>query len=179
MRKTAIAVSLVAGCVALPVLADDFNIPARKPGEWRVEMVSGNPRLPGLTASPPPKNESFELCLDAASDKPMMQFGTAMAGSTCDVSAPTQSGGAYSFDATCTAGRLKTKAHTVVSGDFQSAYTMKITTEILSGPSPMPMRDVLTLNATWVGECKGLVPGEMVMPGGMKTNVLEAMKPAH
>lgn len=171
MRKIAIAASLLAGCVALPALADDFNIPARKPGQWKVEMVPE-------TAGAAPKM-TFQLCLDAASDKALMQMGSAMAGASCQTNPPTESGGTYTFDATCEFGKLKTKSHTEISGDFQSAYTMKITSDIISGPSPMPKHSVMTQNATWVGECSGgLAPGDMLMPNGMKVNPLKVMKPA-
>ena len=169
MRTIAIAVSLVAGCIALPVLADDFNIPARKAGQWKVEMVPE-------TAGAAPKM-TFQLCLDADSDKALMQAGSAMAGGKCQTNAPTQTGDTYTFDSACDFGSMKTTSHTEISGDFQSTYTMKITSDITGGPSKMPKHSVMTQNATWVGECNGLAPGEMLMPGGMKINALKAMKP--
>jgi len=170
MRTIAIAVSLVAGCVAFPVLADSLNIPAHKPGQWKIEMV---PETAGAVPA-----MVTQVCLDAETDKALMQMGTAMTGTQCQISQRTEDGGVISFDATCDFGTMKTKSHSVISGDFQSTYTLKITSDIEGGPAKMPKHSVMTQNATWVGECSGgLKPGEMLMPGGMKIDALKALKP--
>lgn len=170
MRKIVFAVSLVATSIALPALADDLGIPARKPGEWKIQMV------PETTKAAPAM--TFQVCLDAETDKALMQAGAGMAGGKCTTSAPMQQDGGIAFDGSCDLGGMKTKSHTVVSGDFQSSYTMKITSDVEGGPAAMPKHSVITQNATWVGACPaGMAPGDMLMPGGMKVNALKAMKP--
>ena len=132
MRTLSIVVFLIAACVALPAAADQINLPARKPGQWKIEMLRGT--APAMT---------IQLCLDTASDKAMMA----------------------------------TMSHTVITGDFQSAYTIKTISDLTGGGPLMPKHSETTQNVTWVGECNGLKPGEMMMPGGMKINTLNAMKP--
>ncbi len=170
MRKLTVPLSLAACCAALPVLAQSIDIPARKAGEWKIEMVPETAKaVPAVT---------FQLCLDAATDKSLMQAGAAMAGGQCTSSAPTQEAGGIAFDGSCDMGGMKTKSHTVISGDFQSSYTMKITSDVEGGPAAMPKHSVMTQNATYVGACPaGMAPGDMIMPSGMKVNALKAIKP--
>jgi hypothetical protein len=73
---------------------------------------------------------------------------------------------------------MKTTSHIVMSGDFQSSYSMQITSDTTGGPPKMPGHSVMTQTATWMGACSaGMQPGDMIMPGGMKINALKAMKP--
>jgi hypothetical protein len=156
--------------VAFPVLADGLNIPPRKAGQWKIEMV---PETAGAAPA-----MVTQVCLDEETDKALMQAGTAMTGTQCQIGPQTQEGNGISFDATCDFGTMKTKSHTVISGDFQSSYSLRVTSDIEGGPAKMPKHSVMTQNATWVGECTGgLKPGEMLMPGGMKIDALKALKP--
>lgn len=168
MRKLAVALSVAACCAALPALAQGLDIPPRKAGEWKIEMVPEK-AAPAMT---------FQLCLDAATDAALMQAGAGMAGGQCTVSAPVQEGGGIAFDGSCDMGGMKTTSHTVLTGDFQSSYSMQITSDVEGAPAGMPKHSVITQNATYVGACPaGMAPGDMVMPGGMKVNALQAMKP--
>jgi hypothetical protein len=166
-----LALSVIACCTALPVLADDLGIPARKAGQWKIEMVPE-------TAKAAPQM-TFQLCLDAESDKALMSAGAGMAaGAKCTMTKATQGPDGLTFDGACDMGAMKTKSHTVISGDFQSSYTMKITSDTTGGPAGMPKHSVITQNATYEGACAaGMEPGDMMMPGGMKVNALRAMKP--
>jgi hypothetical protein len=82
------------------------------------------------------------------------------------------------IDATCEVSGMKITSHSVMSGDFQSAYTIEITSDIEGAPSGMPAKSTMTQAATWIGEeCTGgLEPGDMLMPGGMKMNTRNMMK---
>jgi hypothetical protein len=73
---------------------------------------------------------------------------------------------------------MKATSRSVITGDFQSAYTVETTTE-MSGPMvAMAGKNVSRQEARWVSaECSdGLKPGDMLMPGGMKMNVEEMQK---
>lgn len=168
MRFAPIALSLLTVSIALPALADTFDVPARKPGQWKMEII---PETAGAAPA-----ITMEVCLDAETDKALMQAGLAMS-SGCEVGPKTESGGTMSFDSTCKFGDMSSKSHTEISGDFQSSYSMKITSDMEGGPANTPKHAVMTQNATWIGECNGLKPGEMLMPGGMKVDALKAMKP--
>ena len=165
MRVMPIALSILAVSVALPALADTFEMPARKAGQWKIEII---PETAGAAPS-----MTIEVCLDAASDKAMMESGMAMAGSQCQTLSQSTNGDQTIIDATCDLGGMKTKSHTVITGDFQSGYSMQITSDMEGGPPTMPAHSVITQNATWMGECTGgMQPGDMLMPGGMKVNAL-------
>ena len=166
MRTLSIVVFLVAACVALPAAADQINLPARKPGQWKIEMLRGT--APAMT---------IQLCLDTASDKAMMESGLSITSDKCSSVSMTQNGDTITVDAACKFGPMATKSHTVITGDFQSAYTIKTISDLTGGGPLMPKHSETTQNVTWVGECNGLKPGEMMMPGGMKINTLNAMKP--
>ena len=171
MRNISVALSVVAVCAALPALADDFGILARKAGQWKIEMVPETAKAaPAMT---------FHLCLDAESDKALMSAGAGMAaGARCTMSKPAQGPDGLAFDGACDMGAMKTKSHTVISGDFQSSYTLKITSDTTGGPAAMPKHSVMTQNATYEGACASdMEPGDMMMPGAMKVNALKAMKP--
>jgi hypothetical protein len=171
MRKIAVVVSLVACTASLPALAADFGIPPRKAGEWKIEM------LPAAGKAAPAT--TFQLCLDAETDKALMQAGSGMVDGKCTVAGAKQEADGVSFDGSCDIGGMKTTSHTVISGDFQSSYTMKVTSKVDGGPPGMPKESVMTQIATYVGACPAdMAPGDMLMPGGMKVNALKAIKPA-
>ena len=66
----------------------------------------------------------------------------------------------------------------MVSGDFNSAYTVKMTSKREGGPA-IPGRSAIgdtsmTLEAKWLGACKAdQKPGDIIMAGGRKTNILD------
>jgi hypothetical protein len=119
---------------------------------------------------------TMEICLDEATDKAMMQSGMSISDGMCSDIEVTESGGTIMIDSTCTMGSMKTVSQTVMTGDFQSAYDMTITSTIEGGPPGMPANSTIVQHARWMGDCaNGLAPGDMMMPGGMKMNVREMM----
>ena len=66
MRKIVFAVSLLA---AMPAVAATFDVPPRKAGQWKIEIV---PETKGAAPA-----MTTEVCLDADSDKAMMANGMA------------------------------------------------------------------------------------------------------
>ena len=86
-------------------------------------------------------------------------------------------GDAYVIDSTCQMGPMSSKSHVVISGDFQSSYTVDITMETTGGAGPMAGTNTMKQEASWAGaDCGDLTPGEIKMPGGMKMNVNDMMK---
>ena len=166
MRAQSIVAAVIAAGAALPAFADPINLPARKPGEWKIEMVRN--AKPAMT---------MQFCLDAAFDKAMMEGGLSLTGDTCSSVSTKQDGGTITIDAACQFGPMATRSHTVMTGDFQSAYTVTTTSDNTGGGPLMPKHSEITQNVTWIGACSGLKPGEMLMPNGMKIDALHAMKP--
>ncbi|HEY5081182.1 MAG TPA: DUF3617 family protein [Bauldia sp.] len=166
MRTVAIVTWLLAVCVAVPAAADQINLPARKPGQWKIEMVRGG--APVMT---------MQLCLDAASDKAMMESGLAITSDKCGNVSTSQNSGTITIDAECKFGPMTTHSHTVISGDFESAYTIDTVSDSTGGSALIPKHSEIKQNVTWAGPCNGMKPGEMMMPGGMKINPLKVLKP--
>ena len=77
--------------------------------------------------------------------------------------------------------RATTTSHAVVTGSFDSAYTMKVASTRSGGP-PMPgvapgAETHMTIEAKWLGACAaGQKPGDVVMSNGMTMNVLDMQK---
>ena len=145
------------------------ELPARKSGYWEIEMVHGKAGLVPPTV--------VHTCVDAASDKAMMAAGMSAMKAMCKQTEIQNQGGTYVWDSACDMGIMKTTSHAVMSGDFQSTYTITITGEV-SGLSKTPTPSLTTQNAKWLGEtCQdGLVPGDIQMDGGPKMNINTIMK---
>jgi hypothetical protein len=152
--------------------AQAVDLPARKAGMWEIQNVAEQGGAPSMT---------IKACVDEASDKMMMEAGLNMSKSMCPDQTMVQDGNSIVVDATCDFGGMKSKSHTVMTGDFQSSYQVETTSEISGMPSVpgMPAGPTkMTQTATWVGaDCTdGMNPGDMLMPGGMKMNVTDMMK---
>jgi hypothetical protein len=72
-------------------------------------------------------------------------------------------------------GPMTIKSHTIISGDFQSSYTVDSVSDTAGGSSMMPKHSETKQIATWSGDCGDLKPGDMQMPNGMTFNILNAM----
>jgi len=158
--------------LALPATAQEIDFPERKAGQWEIAMTSDTPG--GMP------NQTIKACIDAASDKQMMAAGFSMSKSMCSKQEMKQEGDSYVIDSTCQIGPMTSTSHIVITGDFQSAYTVKMTSE-MSGAAMMPGMPgstSMTQEARWVSDActDGMAPGDMLMPGGMKVNVNDMMK---
>ncbi len=166
---TILAASAAAlGFATVAVEAAAIDLPARKPGQWEVKMT---PKTAGAAPT-----MTTQLCLDAASDKALLEKGMAMA-PNCTLN-QSHDGANLVIDATCDIAGRKTKSHIVISGDFQTHYQMDIVTDSTGGPPGLPKHAEITQQATWVGACKaGMKPGDMIMPGGRTINLLTMGRP--
>jgi hypothetical protein len=155
--RTSVAIGLLLaslGCAA-PAAADDLNLPARKPGLWQMSMnIAGHAMV-------------TKQCVDAATDKEMMQSAFAKSGQKCATLANSRSGNTITIDSTCTlSGGMTTKTHATISGDFQSEYTIDAVTDMTGGPAQMPKHSEMKQDVKWAGACPaGMKPGDMQMPG--------------
>ena len=162
-----VSLPLIALGLVLPgaAAAAEIDFPARKTGQWQIELAPD--AGPAMT---------MQVCLDAATDKQMMQAGMSISKNMCSTLNMSQNGSTIVIDATCKLGAMKTTSHTVMTGDFQSAYDVTISSAIEGGPPSMPANSTITQHARWMGDCaNGLAPGDMLMPGGTKINVRQMM----
>ena len=167
-RRLAILTAAVLG--SAPAVA--LDMPTRKAGLWELKMIFEGRNLPPQT---------MKQCTDAATDKLMnLNFGGSNE-QACSKQDMKQSAGGYIIDSVCTFAGITTTSHAIVTGSFDSAYTVK-TTSTRSGGPPMPGvapggETHMTIEAKWLGTCAaGQKPGDVVMANGMSMNVLDMQK---
>lgn len=155
-----------AGLAAMATAACAFDWPARKPGQWDIQMSTSQ----GETGLPP---MSIKMCLDAATDKEMMEAGTALGKSMCPDQTVVKDGETIVISSTCEMAGMKVASRTEIAGDFQSNYTLKVTGEVTGAPAGMSGATNMEQKARWTSDtCSdGMQPGDMLMPGGIKVNV--------
>ena len=158
---------------ALPLIALSFlsaspasalDMPPRKPGLWELKMTFEGRKLPP---------QVFQHCIDAATDKQMNTIGNARAGQ-CEKQDVQRSGDTIVVDSVCKIGPTTTTSHGVVTGSFDSAYTVNVTSKREGGPAipNMPAESHMLIEAKWTGPCKAdQKPGDMIMANGMKLNI--------
>jgi hypothetical protein len=158
---------------AAPAPLTANQMPQRKPGLWRQVMtMDGNtPAGPGM-----------QLCIDAASEAEMSTFSHRMPGAAnCPPAQFTHNlDGSLSFTESCDTGAKGRETTTgVIKGDFNSSYTEQMDTQYSGSPvAAVNGEHKLTLTATWVGPCPpGERGGDLILPNGMKRNILDAPAP--
>ncbi len=155
--------------LAAPALA--FDMPPRKPGLWEMKMT---------LASRGNMSQTIQHCVDAATDKLLNSNFGAMAKENCPKQDVTKTATGMIVDSVCTIGNRHTTSHAVFNGDFDKAYTVNVTTTVAGGEAKPGTSagqvNTMTIEARWAGACKpGQKPGDMIMPGGQKVNVLEML----
>jgi hypothetical protein len=150
-------INVIAICLLFAVPAFALDLPTRKAGLWEIHMeFQGRSNLPFQT---------MKQCTDAAADKLMtLNFG-----------------GAITVDSICKFGETTSTSHAVVTGDFNSAYTVEVTST-REGGRPIPgvaagRESHMKIAAKWIGACaSGQRPGDVIMSNGMTMNVLDMQK---
>ncbi len=151
---------------ALGVAADE--LPIRKPGLWEMKIVKTGSSLPDM---------AMQHCTDATTDKDMSNTFSPMAKQICTKQDVQKTATGYVVDSICSMAGITMNSHAEITGDFNSAYTIKTTSHRDGGPAGMPRDTVTTVEAKWLGECKpDQKAGDVVMPGGFKLNVKDADK---
>jgi hypothetical protein len=164
MRHPAFRFLPVVATVALSTPALALDMPPRKPGLWEIRMILENRNTPPTV---------MQHCIDAATDKEMNTVG-ANRREECSKQEVTRAGDAIVIDSVCQMGPTSVTSHGLVSGDFNSAYTVKVTSKREGGRTipGVPAETNMTVEAKYLGACKAdQKPGDMMMGNGMKMNV--------
>lgn len=153
---------LVLTFFAIPALSAE--LPARKPGLWEIETTLPNPKLP---------KQVIRQCVDAATDQMMQSRAGINAQRECSKRDLQKSAGSITIDSTCTIGGKTRTSHVVITGSFDSGYTMTVTSQ----SEGVPENRTVTMAAKWIGPCTAdQKPGDMIMANGMKINIMDAQK---
>jgi hypothetical protein len=152
--------------IAMPATAAE--LPSRKPGLWEIKTS-----MPNAPQNVP--QMSIRECVDAATDKLMQEKASGPnPARQCSQRDIQKSGDTITIDSTCTVAGRTSKGHVVITGDFQSTYTMTVNTQPEGAPPP---GRTMSMVATWIGPCAaGQRPGDTIMSNGMKYNILDAAK---
>ena len=150
--------------------ASAVEMPTRKAGLWEMKMLRTGSPMPEMT---------MQHCTDATTDKAMSGGASPMSKDICSKNDIQKTATGYITDSVCTVGGMSVTSHSETTGEFDSAYTVKVTSHSQGGPSGAARDTTMTVEAKWLGPCKAdQKPGDIVMPGGMKMNVkdMEKMK---
>jgi hypothetical protein len=156
-------------CLLVPAFgARAEDLPIRKAGLWEMKTVKTGSVLPEITV---------QHCTDETTDKEMSTAFSPMSKEVCAKHDIQKTATGYATDTECTVVGMTIKSHSDITGDFNSAYTVKVTTHSEKGPSGAPHDATTVVEAKWLGACKpDQKPGDMVMPGGMKINIKDVEK---
>src|SRR5262245_14069410 len=116
-----IVLSLIA---ASPAAA--LDLPARKVGLWEVKTTSDTLGMPPQT---------MQQCIDAATDKMMNSIGGSMRQEMCSKQDVRKTGSTITVDSVCQMGPMTMTSQAVITGDFNSAYTVKVSSKRSGGPA--------------------------------------------
>jgi hypothetical protein len=158
----ALALSLL--LVSLAAAASPVDVPKRKAGLWEIKQtIEGTP----AGAMPP-----IQQCIDQTTDDLMQQRGQNMAKARCSRMDVKRDGNRVVVQSACTLGPTTAASDSVFTGDFNAAYHADIKTTYtpaFQGLTKMAM----TMDAKWLGPCKGdMKPGDVIV-GGMKFNPMQ------
>jgi Protein of unknown function (DUF3617) len=153
----------------LPALAASaVELPTRKAGLWELKMLRAGSPTPEMT---------MQHCTDETTDKKMTTSLSPMAKQNCTKNDTQKTATGYVTDSVCSFGGTTMTSHSEVTGDFNSAYSVKVTSHNDGAPAGAPRDTDMTLQAKWLGPCKAdQKPGDIVMPGGFQMNITDMEK---
>ena len=164
-------VSLAMGSFLLTVLpasAGAVELPVRKAGLWEMKTMRAGSPSPEMT---------MQQCTDATTDKEMSSSFSPAAKDMCSKQDTQKTATGYVTDSVCSVAGMTITSHSETTGDFNSAYTVKATSQSQGGPAAVPRDSTTIIEAKWLGACKpDQKPGDIMMPGGMKMNIKDMQK---
>ena len=165
-------VSLTLGACLLATLAAPdaaaVELPVRKAGLWEMKMLQTGAPAPEMT---------MQHCTDETTDKEMSTSFSPVAKDMCSKQDVQKTATGYVSDSVCGIAGMSITSHAEITGDFNSAYTVKSTSHSEGGPTGKPRDTTTTIEAKWLGACKpDQKAGDILMPGGMKINIKDMEK---
>lgn len=161
--------SAIALLALLPATAANaVDLPVRKAGLWEMKVQRTGSAVPDMT---------MQHCTDETTDKEMSSSFSPMAKEMCSRQDVQKTATGYVSDSVCGVAGMSITSHAEITGDFNSAYTVKSTAHSERGPTGAPRDSTTTIEAKWLGACKpDQKAGDIMMPGGMKMNIKDMEK---
>jgi hypothetical protein len=146
--------------------------PRRKPGLWEQHLSLGGTDMV----------QTSQICIDDVTEQKLSMFGAQINRQNCKTyQLMRKTDGSWAFSSVCNmgSGGTVTTAGTV-TGDFATAYKVRSDTTTVGAVVPQMNGDrKVDIDAAWMGPCKpGQKGGDMVLPNGMKVNLLDLKVPA-
>jgi hypothetical protein len=148
--------------------AGAVDLPVRKAGLWEMKVAHTGSPMPEIT---------MQHCTDETTDKEMSTAFSPMAKDVCSRQDIQKTATGYVSDSVCGMAGITVTSHAEITGDFNSAYTVKSTSHSDRGAAGALRDSTSTIEAKWLGACKAdQKPGDIMMPGGMKMNIKDMEK---
>ena len=169
MRRRFLSWPAIGLLALLPAgVAGAVELPVRKAGLWEMKVVS---------TGGPASDMTMQQCTDATTDKDMSTSFSPMAKDICSKQDIQKTATGYVTDSVCGVAGMTIKSRAEITGDFNSAYTVKSTSRTEGGMAGAPRDNTTTIEAKWLGACKAdQKAGDIMMPGGMKMNIKDMEK---
>src|ERR1035438_3759754 len=149
---------LIAGLLLFAAPALALDLPTRKAGLWEIKM-----NFEGRNGT-----QVMKQCIDQATDKMMNNnFGGGTRLEGCSKQDMKNSGGTITIDSICKFGEATSTTHMVITGSFESDYTMELTStreggRPLPGAKPGAEKTQMTIAAKRLGAREaGQKPGDI------------------
>jgi len=160
-----IAPPLLAAATLLAVdvgCAADF--PRRKPGLWELTIAGDGGRRPPRTS---------RFCLDAATDALLMRNAVGADQKDCSKQSVDVHGAQAAVHSVCTIMGHQATTDVAIAYQGDTAVHMEIHS-LYSPPMFGRSESSSQLDAHWIGDCGAeMAPGDMLLPGGVKMNILK------
>lgn len=144
---------LVAPLVFAVGLVSAQDAPKRKSGLWEITSTST------YTQNQP---RYTKLCVAQAGDDALHQLAEGIRSESCKTDKMTRNGDKLLVDAVCTLRSSNAQTHAVITGNFDSAYTIE-SASTYNPPVDGQAKGQAVLSAKWTGPCPaGMAPGDMI-----------------
>ena len=163
MRQSALFLVLILAAA----LAHAQDLPKRKSGLWAIKWTT----MRGTEGKS--RDRDFQMCVDQATDNPLIRLNLATRKETCKVSKVRRDGDQVTVDAVCTLSKTTATTHAVITGKFDSAYKIE-SKSTYDPPLHGETEGSVSHQASWLGPCKpDQRPGDVILASGKKFNINE------
>lgn len=155
-----IVIALHPAAAALGASLED--LPKRKPGLWEMSTTSaGNKGAAAMS----------KVCIDAATDRELLNFGLGVANQLCSKRDIKVSGAVATLNMVCTVGNSQATSHSTITYTGNTAYRAEVRAHF--EPPFLGQGDsTTTQQAKWSGPCPpDMKPGDLVTGNGAKINL--------
>lgn len=158
--------AISAAALTAAASADNVQLPLRKAGKWEQVTV--------MDEGGKKHEQTLTVCIDADMERNTAAASDEEHKRSCSKYEVQKQGDAVVIDATCNMNERDVESRTKMSGDFQTAFTVKIdsTTSGIQNQQSVSVKRVIEQKGKYLGEsCGDLKAGEAMGSDGSKVMV--------